>query len=1278
MADTGTEKEEKEDTLKEKEDTPKEKEDTPKEDGPKVPLTRLYRYATPLDGLLIFIGSLAAMVHGAAWPVLNIFFGNLVDEFVQFGANATTNETDMTTPDPNYDPVREFDNQMAEYALIFTYIAFGSLAMGYLQTSMWTLACERQIYKIRTAFFDAILHQEIKWFDVHKSGELTSRLADDMIKVKEGLGDKMAISMQYAFLFLGGFAVAFWKSWELTLVLIAMTPLLVIAGGFMAYFLTEYSKREQEAYAGAGSVAEEVLSCVRTVIAFGGERKEVNRYEKELQLARDIGVKKGVMSGVGMGLTVFIMFGSYSLAFWYGPKLVADGVITGGDVMIVFFSVMLGSFSLGNISPSISSLTAARSAAVTLFDIIDATPEIDARSKEGKIPDEMTGNIEFQFVRFTYPTRPDVPILKGVDLRIRKGQTVALVGSSGCGKSTTINLLLRFYDKSDGKILIDGHEITELNLRWLREKIGVVSQEPILFNCSIEENIAYGREGVTKEEIIQATKMANAHDFISKLPNGYDTMVGERGAQLSGGQKQRVAIARALVRNPSILLLDEATSALDRESEKVVQQALDKASEGRTTIVIAHRLTTIQNADVIYAFDEGVVAEFGSHAELMSKDGVYKQLVTLQALDQTGEKDKASKETSDESAPSRQPSGQAARKMSRQMSRQMSSGNFDKGARKDKGKEDGEEEEENVRKVGYGEILRLNKPETHLIVIGCIFDGLLGVALPAFAILFGEILLIFTYPPQQMREEAVFWSLMFLALGAGYLFCNSMTGICFALSGEQLTMRLRQKAFWSMLRQDAAYFDDPKHGTGALATRLSTDSSQVKGATGQRLSIVVQSVVTMIAAICIGFIYGWKLALLIFASLPILALSAGLEMKILQGSHEKDAALIEEAGKIAAESIENVRTVASLNLEDTMIRKYAEQMENPYRQGKINSQVNGFAYAISQAMVFFVYAASFRLGGYLVSIGDMNVDDVFKVFFGVAFAGISVGQAMAFLPDYAKAAHSANLLFHLFSTEPRIDNYSKAGTTPEKVSGEIEYKNIKFAYPTRPDITVLKGLSLTVKPGQTVALVGESGCGKSTLVSLLERMYDPEDGSVLLDGVSVKDINIQWLRANMAIVSQEPVLFASSIKENIQYGVEEEMDMTSVERVAKMANIHDFISSLPTGYDTLVGEKGTQLSGGQKQRVAIARALARNPRILLLDEATSALDTESEKIVQEALDNAMKDRTSIVIAHRLSTVKNADVIAVIRDGVVVESGSHEELLQAKGHYFTLTGGLLTE
>ncbi|XP_041479457.1 ATP-dependent translocase ABCB1-like [Lytechinus variegatus] len=1236
------------------------------EDKRKVPLSTLFRYATAFDYFIMVIGGLAALAHGAGWPVLNLFFGDLIDEFIDFDTDNTT-AIPILPPGvtyPPFDPMEEFDKQMRKYALTFTYVGIAVVFASYIQVSCWSLSCERQSHKLRKEFFRAILHQEIAWFDKHQSGELTSRLADDMERVREGLGDKIAVCLQFLSQFATGFAIGFWKSWELTLVIMSLTPLLAIAGGFMAFLITSFSKAEQEAYAKAGSVSEEVLACIRTVIAFGGEHKEIKRYEKELEGAKKIGIKKGVITAFGLGLTFFIMFSAYALAFWYGPKMVSEGRLTGGEVMTVFFCIMIGSFSIGNMIPPLSTVATARGAAVMLFDVIDEEPVIDMRSEEGLKPNTITGNIDFEKVEFTYPSRPDVPVLKGISLSVKTGQTVALVGSSGCGKSTTVNLLLRFYDILGGRILIDGNEVRDLNLRWLRQHIGVVSQEPVLFNCSIETNISYGRDGVTKEEMVNAAKMANAHDFIMKLPKGYDTIVGERGAQLSGGQKQRVAIARALVSNPSILLLDEATSALDSESEKVVQQALDRASEGRTTIVIAHRLSTIQNADIIYALNDGKVVEFGTHAELMKADGTYKQLVTLQMIGmEEGEDDE------DEEGDSKHQTDKLARQLSRQKSRHMSTS-----SNQDKKKDETEEEEEEIPKASYWEVLKLNAPEWYLIAIGCFFSAILGVTMPVFAILFSEIIKIFSLPSDEMTEQAVFWSCMFVALGGTMFVGYAVSITCLAISGERLTMRLRSKAFSTILRQDVAYFDQPTHSTGALATRLSADASNVKGATGVRLSTLFQTAVTLAAAIVIGFVFGWKLALVVLACVPLLVAAGGLQLRLMQGTQKRDSELLEEAGKIAAEAIENVRTVASLTLEDKMYQGYADMLQLPFVQGQINTQYYAIAFGITQGMVFFLYAAAFRFGGYLVAQGEMTTDEVFKVVFGIAFAGISLGQASAFLPDYAKARHSANIILNLFATKPLIDNYSKSGLRPSNLNGEISYDAINFKYPTRPDIEILKGLSLTIKPGQTVALVGESGCGKSTLVSLLERFYDPELGSVSVDGNSIKDLNVQWLRANMSVVSQEPILFACSIKENIQYSVDKEMDMADIERVAKMANIHGFISGLPMGYDTLVGEKGAQLSGGQKQRVAIARALARNPRILLLDEATSALDTESEKIVQEALDAAVEGRTSIVIAHRLSTVQNADVIAVIRDGIVVESGSHQELLNKKGHYYTLTGG----
>ena len=394
------------------------------------------------------------------------------------------------------------------------------------------------------------------------------------------------------------------------------TPVLAIAMGILAKIQATLTENELKAYAKSGGVAEEVFSSIRTVMAFGGQQKEIDRFQNNLTFARKAGIKRGTATGVGVGLVWGIIYASYALAFWYGIGLILDTCHSGytsSDLLIVFFSVLIGAMQIGQAAPYMEAFSVARGAGATIFSVIDRVPPIDSSSEAGKKLDKVQGNISFDKVHFNYPSRPEVKILQGLSFDVPAGQTVALVGTSGCGKSTTIQLLQRFYDPLDGKVCIDGNDVKDLHLGWMRSQIGVVGQEPVLFGTTIAENIRYGRKGVTQEEVEKAAKEANAHDFIRRLPQKYETMVGERGAQLSGGQKQRIAIARALVRNPKILLLDEATSALDTQSEAVVQKALDKARLGRTTIIVAHRLTTIKNADRIIVIRQGVVEVLFRH-----------------------------------------------------------------------------------------------------------------------------------------------------------------------------------------------------------------------------------------------------------------------------------------------------------------------------------------------------------------------------------------------------------------------------------------------------------------------------------------------------------------------------------------------------------------------------------------------------------------------------------------------------------------------------------------
>lgn len=736
------------------------------------------------------------------------------------------------------------------------------------------------------------------------------------------------------------------------------------------------------------------------------------------------------------------------------------------------------------------------------------------------------------------------------------------------------------------------------------------------------------------------------------------------------------------------MLLDEATSALDTKSEGVVQAALEKASQGRTTIAIAHRLSTIKDAHNIVVMADGQIVEQGTHDELLAAEGAYADLVTTQTIAAGSELTVEEQEALDKDE---------ERLLTQQLTRQST---------KEKGYKPAPEDEEGrarlektntqaslssvaLRNRQSSEdpeytlwtliklILSFNKPEWFYMLLGLIFSIVCGGANPTSAVFFAKEIttlsvLITDENKHQVKKDSDFWSVMFVMLALTQLLGFGLQGWAFAKCSERLIRRVRDRSLRTILRQDVEFFDRDENTTGALTSFLSTETTHVAGLSGVTAGALLSVSTTLIAAIVLSVSIGWKLALVCTSTIPILLGCGFFRFYMLARFQQRSKTAYASSATFASEAISAIRTVASLTREEDVLLQYKNALAQQQRDSLRSVLKSSLLYAASQSFMFLCFALGFWYGGTLIAKGEYTMFQFFVCFMAIVFGAQSAGTIFSFAPDMGKAHHAAASLKTLFDRKPMIDTWSDEGASVSTVQGSIEFQNVHFRYPTRAEQPVLRGLNLSVQPGQYIALVGPSGCGKSTTISLLERFYDPLAGGIFVDGQEISTLNVNEYRSHIALVSQEPTLYQGTIKENILLGTSQtDISDDFLQAVCREANIFDFITSLPEGFNTIVGSKGALLSGGQKQRIAIARALVRSPKILLLDEATSALDSESEHVVQAALDKAAKGRTTVAVAHRLSSIQKADVIYVFDQGRIVEQGNHSELMKANGRYAEL-------
>lgn len=1335
-----------------------------------VPFFRLFAYATPFDWFLMTVAAIAAAAHGAALPIYLHFFGKIIN---MFGSeNLSTSEL--------------FEH-FTQHCLSILYVAASALIAGWIEVSCWIYTGERQTAQIRSSYVRVLFNQDMGFFDTYgNNGDIVSQVLNDVVLIQFTLSEKVGNYIHNMATFLGGLAIGFVSCWQVALVTLGTGPFIVAAGGISNIFLHKLAEDIQDAYAEAATIAEQAIAYIRTLYAFANETLAKYSYANALQATLRYGVQISLVQGLGLGFTYGLAICSCALQLWFGRYLVAKGLADGGAIVTALFAVILSGLGLNQAATNFYAFEQGRIAAHRLFDMISRSSF--GNTEDGKALINVQGNLEFRNVYFSYPSRPDIPILSGFFLEIPARKTVALVGRHGSGKSSIIPLIERFYDPTLGEVLLDGENIKNMRVEWLRSQIGLVSQEPALFTASIKENILYGRSA-TMDEVEEAAKFAHAHTFISSLPEAYDTQIGGMGLGLSEDQKLKLAIARAVLKNPCILLLDEVTGALDVEAERVVQEALDLLMLGRSTVVIARRLSVVRSADMIAVVEEGRLAELGSHEELLAANGLYTDLIRHEEAAKPPKRvlAKPYRELTVSQSLKEQPAAPLMREapvtsvhhepqsiqlvkspsLQRQhgahallsfeynsvqgspklqspklqsppseqkldvqekvnfnnkrqdsfeiclpslpkldvhaMQQRISSSHSDPESPvsplltsdpKNERSHSKTFSRVNIHYIDLGpeannlelakkvsnappslwRLAKLSSPEWLYAILGSLGAALFGSFNPLLAFVLVQVVQNYYEVDTNgghAKHEINKWCLVVVGMGVVTVVANFLQHFYFGIMGEKMTERVRRMMFSAMLRNEVGWFDEEENSTDALNMRLANDATFVRAAFSNRLSILIQDLTAMIVAFAVGLALEWRVALVALASVPFLIISAVAQKLWLEGFAGDIQEVHKDSCLVLENAVRNIYTVVAFSAEKRVMSVYSRHLSKILMRSFVHGQARGLAFGVSQFLLFACNALLLWYAALVVKRSEAGLPTVLKQFIIFSFATFALVEPFGLAPYILKRRKSLVSVFGIIDRKPKIDSDDSLGLRLPNVYGTIELRNVDFGYPSRPEQLVLNSFSLKVTGGQTVAIVGASGSGKSTVIALIERFYDPVAGQVLLDGKDIKSLNLRWLRNHMGLVQQEPVLFSTSIRENIIYARHNATE-AEMKEAARIANAHHFISNLPHGYDTHVGMRGLELTSGQKQRIAIARVVLKNAPILLLDEASTAIESESSRVVQEALETLiMGNKTTILIAHRLAMMRHVDMIVVLNEGHIVEEGSHDALIAKNGLYARL-------